>query len=313
LPITLKGRHTVGWNQENRAQQIEGDVHVVRHDYLAAMGMRLVRGRAFSSQDVKTSELVALVNEVFASRFLPSEPFNARLALDLDDRPGQCGPVSGACTSPWRVIGVVSDVRRAGAGAVVQPEISALRGQFLSAAPQMQYLTVRTTGDPAALAPVVRKIVRDASATGVLEQVMTMDARLMLSLARQRLYSILLVGVATFALLIAVIGLYGGLSYAVTQRTREIGVRTALGATPRDIVGLILRQGAVMTLVGVANGLGVAASTGRYLASFLFGVTPEDPAAFVAVGVALTAIAAVACGIPARRAAKVDPIDALRR
>jgi hypothetical protein len=121
-------------------------VHVVTLDYLAAMGMRLVRGRGFSSEDVQGSERVVLVNEAFARQNLPTGPLNAFLALELDNPP--CGPLNGACTSPWRVVGVVADVRRAGAGAVVQPEIFAVRSQLREAPPPMQYLTVRTTGDP---------------------------------------------------------------------------------------------------------------------------------------------------------------------
>jgi ABC-type antimicrobial peptide transport system permease subunit len=140
-----------------------------------------------------------------------------------------------------------------------------------------------------------------------------MTGRLTTSLARPRLYAVLIGGFSSFAVLIAAIGLFGGLSYGVTQRRREIGIRTALGATPRDILAMVLRQGAVMTVSGLAVGFLVAAWTGRYLSGFLFGVTPADPATFAAVGVTLMAIAAVACGIPARRAAKLDPIDALRR
>ena len=140
-----------------------------------------------------------------------------------------------------------------------------------------------------------------------------MEGRLVATLARPRLYAVLIGGFSTFAVLIAAIGLFGGLSYGVTQRRREIGIRTALGATPRNIVGMVVRQGAAMTVSGLVMGFLVAGWTGQYLSGFLFAVTPADPATFVVVGVALTAIAAIACGIPARRAAKVDPIDALRR
>jgi putative ABC transport system permease protein len=134
----------------------------------------------------------------------------------------------------------------------------------------------------------------------------------MASLARPRLYAVLLDGFAAFALLIAAVGIFGGLSYAVTQRTHEIGIRTALGATPRDIVNLVVRQGVVMTVAGLAAGFGLAAATVRSLSAFLFGVEAFDPASFAAVGGVLAIVAAAACAIPARRAARIDPIAALK-
>jgi ABC-type antimicrobial peptide transport system permease subunit len=142
---------------------------------------------------------------------------------------------------------------------------------------------------------------------------MTMDGRLQRSLARPRLYAMLFDGFSAFALFIAVIGLFGGLSYGVTQRTREIGLRTALGATPRDILSMVMKQGTLVTVIGVVLGLGLAALTGRYLSAFLFGVEPLDPATFAIVGTALILVALVACAIPARRAARIDAITALRR
>jgi putative ABC transport system permease protein len=172
---------------------------------------------------------------------------------------------------------------------------------------------VRTTGDPAALAADLRAIVKGANPNGILEEVMTMETRLMRSLARPRLYAVLLGGFAAFTLLIAVIGLFGGLSYSVTQRTHEIGVRTALGATPRDIMSLVMKQGTLMTLAGLTIGFGLAAATVRFVAGFLFGVTPLDAATFAVVGAALLAVALLSCAIPARRAARIDAIRALKR
>jgi hypothetical protein len=293
---------------------MEGQAHIVSTNYFEAMGMRLLRGRGFTTDDTRTSELVMIVNETFAKRYLPAEPLGARVSLDIDNRP--CEPtkeVRSACTSPWTVVGVVGDVRRSGAGAEVLPEIFAARSQILAGMPPTQYLVARTTGDAAALAAGLRAIVTGASSMAVLEDVMTMETRLMRSLARPRLYAALLGGFATFALLIAVIGLFGGLSYGVAQRTREFGIRTALGATPRDIMTLVMKQGTVMTLSGLVLGFGAAAATVRYLGGFLFGISPLDPATFLLVGVALIAVALIACAIPARHAARLDAIDALRR
>jgi ABC-type antimicrobial peptide transport system permease subunit len=146
-----------------------------------------------------------------------------------------------------------------------------------------------------------------------IEDVITMETRLMRSLARPRLYAVLLGGFAAFATLIAVIGLFGGLSYGVAQRTREFAIRTALGATPRNITALVMRQGTTMILCGLAAGFGAAAATVKYLSGFLFGVPPLDAATFVLAAVTLTAVALLACAIPARRAARLDAIDALRR
>lgn len=304
-----------GRNPKDPGQRMEGAVHVVGTDYVATMGMRLVRGRTFASSDVPGSELVVVVNQTFAERYIPGEPLGAVVPLDLDaGRP--CMPTTetaSACMSPWRIIGVVADVRQSGIEAPVQPEILAPQSQFLSPPPAAQYVSIRTTGDPAALAADLRAVVKNASSRAVVEDVMTMETRLMTSLARPRLYAVLLGGFAAFALVIAAIGLFGGLSYAVAQRTREFGVRTALGATPGDVMRLVLKQGAIMTLAGLALGLGAAAVVVRYLTQFLFGVTPLDAATFVLAGASLLAVALVACVLPARRAARVDAIEAIRR
>jgi ABC-type antimicrobial peptide transport system permease subunit len=211
----------------------------------------------------------------------------------------------------WRIVGVVADVQQGSPTDPLEPELYATTAQ-LNGFPG-QFLTVRTEGDPSALAADLRAIVRAASRNAVIDQVMTMEGRLRTSLARPRLYSVLIGGFSLFAVLIAAIGLFGGLMYGVAQRRREIGIRTALGATPCDIVGLVVRQGAVMSLAGLLIGLVIAVSTGRYLTGFLFGVKAADPATFVIVSVALMLVAIVACTVPARRASRVDPVDALRR
>ena len=139
-----------------------------------------------------------------------------------------------------------------------------------------------------------------------------MDQRLMSNLARPRLYAIVLAGFAAFALLIAGVGLFGVLSYSVAQRAREIGVRSALGARPADIIVLIVREGLIVTLVGLMVGLGVAAVLARSMSAFLFGIVPHDAVTFVAVPVLLLTVAAVACAMPARRASRLDPLQVLK-
>jgi putative ABC transport system permease protein len=149
--------------------------------------------------------------------------------------------------------------------------------------------------------------------TGVLlDSIMSMENRLMTSLARPRLYAVLLGGFAGLALLIAGVGLYGVLAYGVAQRRREIGVRAALGATPVALLGLVLRQGAVITIAGLAVGLTGAYIAVGWLGGFLFGVTPRDPMSFVVVPVVLLLVATLAAFVPARRAATIDPLRAMR-
>jgi predicted permease len=286
-----------------RAAEVDAIYRIVTEDYFGSMGIRLLSGHGFTAQDTGSSEPVVVVNETFARRYLPDDPLGVEIRPELEQyRPR---------TSRWRVVGVVADVRQGSLTEPVQPELYATTGQMTASFPG-QFLTVRTGGDPAALATDLRAIVRAASRNAAIDQVMTMEGRLRTSLSRPRLYAVLIGGFSSFAVLIAVIGLFGGLSYGVTQRRREIGIRTALGATPHDIVGLVLKQGVVMTLTGLLVGFGVAASTGRYLSGFLFGVTPADPATYAIVGLALVLVAGVACAIPARRAAHVDAIEALR-
>jgi putative ABC transport system permease protein len=271
------------------------------------MGMRITRGRSFSDADRWGAEQVIVVNESFASRDNAGNPLGVRLAAPFHDR--------GDLSEPkhwWRIVGVVADVKNAEAGAPAEPEVFGTFNQFDAEPPASLYLAVRTAGDPAALPVDLRTMLAAAGVPATLDQATTMEARLRRTLARPRLYATLVSGFAAFAVIVALMGLCGGLSYSVAQRTREIGVRTALGATPRQIVVMVLKHGSVMTLVGLTIGLAAAAATGRYFAAALFGVEPLDPATFAIVGTALIVTALVACAIPARRAAKIDAIAALR-
>jgi ABC-type antimicrobial peptide transport system permease subunit len=171
---------------------------------------------------------------------------------------------------------------------------------------------IRTREDPAPYVATLRALVSEQDPSLALDSVMTMEDRVMTSLARPRTYAVLLGVFAVLAAAIAGVGLFGVLAYSVAQRTREIGVRTALGARPGDIAALVLRQAFVMTLGGLAAGMWVAFAVGRSLSKFLYGVTGHDTITFVAVPGVLIALAAIACVIPARRAARVDPLRALR-
>ncbi|HEX7779287.1 MAG TPA: ADOP family duplicated permease, partial [Vicinamibacterales bacterium] len=244
---------------------------LVSADYFNAMGMRVTRGRGFTREDVYGSEQVMLVNETFAARYLPGDPLNVILHAPFHSVGSEFGP-----DSLFRIVGVVADVKGQGPADPVEPEIYANYTQFgkLGEGPgESQFLAVRTTGNPGALARDLQQFVSSLSPWASLENVMTMEARVERTLARPRLYATLVSGFAAFAVIVAVIGLFGGLSYSVAQRTREIGVRSALGATPGNILALVLRQGIVLGVAGLAIGLGAAAASGRYLSAHLFGVT----------------------------------------
>jgi putative ABC transport system permease protein len=276
---------------------------IISEDYFAAMGIRLLSGRGFNRYDTASSEPVVVVNQTFARQNLAGHPLGVHVRPDLlQYRPD---------VNRWRIVGVVADVQNGSPAEAIQPEIYAPVAQMTRSYPA-QFLTARTERDPAILATELRAIVHAASRNAVIDQVITMEGRLKTSLSRPRLYAVMIGGFSSFAVLIAGVGLFGGLAYGVTQRRREIGIRTALGATPRDIVGLVVRQGAIMSLAGLLAGLAVAASTGRFLAGFLFGVKATDPATFASVSIVLLLVAMLACAVPARRASKVDPVDALR-
>jgi predicted permease len=272
----------------------------------ATLGMRLVAGRAFTEEDTDSSMSVVIVNRAFARRYLDDSPIGAKL------------PVAGYTPKEdeWResaVIGVVDDVRYVTAGDSSQPEMyysyRQMRGRLLT--PTFTLL-LRTTGDPYALAPALRSAVREADGRLVAEAVLTMEERLMTTLARPRLYAVVLGGFAVFALAIAGVGLFGVLSYTVAQRSRELAVRMALGARPVDMMRLVARQGLAVTLGGLGAGiLGATWLTGS-LSAQLYGVTRGDPITYIIVPVAVTVVAVAASIGPAWRAARLDPLRILR-
>jgi putative ABC transport system permease protein len=277
---------------------------VVSPGYFGALGLRLASGRALSETDTMSAPQAIVVNRSFASKYLGATALGAMV------------PNLGMCRGNgdrWQVVGVVEDMRQGAVTDLPQPELFLPFRQIgcTNAVPD-PVLVVRTMGDPLPYAAILRDFLRQEAPTLALDSVMTMNDRVMTSLARPRTYALLLVGFAMFALAIAGVGLFGVLSYSVAQRTREIGVRTALGAQAVDIVRMVFRQGLAIAGVGVVMGLAMAAVSARSLSTFLFGVTPFDAASFLAVPLVLAVVAVVACLVPARRAARVDPLQALR-
>ena len=214
------------------------------------------------------------------------------------------------------IVGIVGDVRHNGLDAEPQPEIYI---PFTQVPEGVRFgragatsLVVRAASDPLALVPFLRQALLDVDHDIPLDNVMTMEARVSASVAAPRFYAMLLGLFAALALGLAAVGLYGVLSYNVSQRHREIGVRMALGAERGDILRLVVRQGLVLALVGVAIGVAGAYGVTRFLKALLFGITPTDPATYAGICVLLLAVAFAACWVPARRATRVDPMAALR-
>ncbi|MEX2662263.1 MAG: ABC transporter permease [Vicinamibacterales bacterium] len=284
------------------ARQVQASSRDVDPGYFAAMGMRILSGRDFSDEDVASGRPVFVVNRTFARQYLSDRPVGQHVRVSF--REG--GP------EPWEIIGIVDDVLHRGVTEPGEPEIYLYRERHESRVAFAPTLIVRTSGDPASLAPTLRAIVRQQDPSVVVDSVMTMEERLMTGLARPRLYAVLLAGFAGLALVIAAVGLFGVMSYTVAQRSRELAVRSALGARRSDIVRLVLREGLTLTAVGLAAGLLLSAWLTRTIAALLYGVSEHDPLTYAAVPIVLLLAAALACIVPARRASRLDPLQVLK-
>ena len=269
--------------------------------YLEAMRIPLIRGRTITAQDKTTSPLVALVNESFARKYWPGEdPIGQRVSM-LD-----------AVKGPWfEIIGIVGDVQQLSLSSDKHDGIYTPESQWFFADRGMS-LVVRAKGDAAALAPAIRRDVWSVDKDQPIERVATAEKLVAQSEAQRRFALVLFEGFALVALVLAGAGIYGVLANAVTERSREIGVRAALGASRSDILGMVVRQGLGLTAIGALLGIVAAAALSRVIASLLFGVSPFDPATYAVVSVLLGLVALGACLVPALRASGVDPMEALR-
>jgi ABC-type antimicrobial peptide transport system permease subunit len=252
---------------------------------------------------------VLVVNRSFARKYLGDQPIGALVPW----RETHPGSVAGADIG-WEVVGVVDDVRQPAGDAQGLPEIMASYAQAGPDATRQfdPVLVIRTSRDPTSYVATLRQLVRAHDPTLALDSVMTMEERVATSLAAPRTYAFLVGGFAVFALIIAAVGLFGVLGYTVAQRSREIGIRAALGASPRAIVGLVIRQALGVTAAGLLIGLALALVAVQTLARFLYGIAPRDPSTFAAVAALVLLVAAAATVVPARRAVTVDPLKVLR-
>jgi len=295
---------SVGFTIEGRPALAAGDylvanVCTVNPSYFGAMKIPVIDGRGFSAADRLKARPVVTINRTMARRFWPNEnPIGKRLNLGTAETPEFC-----------EIIGVVGDVKHFGPDAESRPQIYI---SHLQSPAKWMSLIVRTARNPLSLVAEARAQLRAIDPAQPVYDIQTLDTLVSQSIAPRRFAMLLLATFAMVALLLGAIGIYGVISYGVSKRTHEIGIRMALGARRHDVLGLVVRRGMKLALIGVGAGLAGALAASRVLQSLLFEVQPFDPLVFLLVTLTLTAVALLACWLPARRASKVDPMEALR-
>jgi predicted permease len=280
-------------------QELSTDVRITDENYFQTMGIPLLSGRTFTEQEAREDRRVLVINEALARQYFPGEnPIGKHIKVEMEPNP------------PAReIIGVVADAKYKTLEGAAHPMVYGVH-------PHLAYsemtLVVRTNGDPLNLAAAARREIQVIDKDQPVAEVRTMESWIDELTARSRFGTLLLSIFAALALVLAGIGIYGVMSYSVTQRTHEIGIRIALGAKTRDVLKLILGRGLALTLTGIALGLAGSLALTRFLSSLLYGVSATDPATFGGLALLLTAVALVACYLPTRRAMRVDPMVALR-
>ncbi len=287
----IEGRPAPEKAKEMRAQYLRA-----APGYFRTMGIPVLMGRDFEERDSRGPEFVAIINQALARQYFSDEnPIGQRLAG---------GPLGGI-----PIVGVVGDLRHNGPSKPPEPQIYV---PLMLRVARTAHFAIRTTGDPMKLVPLVRGEVRALDPDLPLDRLKSMQQVVADSVADSRMISWMLGGFALFTMVLAALGIYGVIAYSVHRRTHEIGVRAALGASSGSVLAMVVCKGALLGLAGVVIGLPVSLAASRVVESLLFGVRPHDASVFLGVSALLLAVALAASYLPARRATKVDPMEALR-
>ncbi|MFY9570649.1 MAG: ABC transporter permease, partial [Blastocatellia bacterium] len=305
-PLPLSGAEEgMGFGIEGRPPAPAGDPNItgprwVSSDYFKVMGMSLLKGRELTERAGANTPRVVVINETMARAYWPDQdPLGKRVAFDLTNN-----------TPNWReIVGIVKDVKHSSLDESSKAELYI---PFSQSPSFFMTVVIRTSGDPLNLVAAARNEVLAVKDDQPISNVHTMEELLSNSIAQRRFNMLLLSIFAGVALVLSAVGIYGVMSYTVAQRTHELGVRMALGAQTSHVVGLVVKQGMTLALVGVGIGLAASFAVTRILASLLFGVSTTDTLTFSLIALLLSGVALVACYLPARRATRVDPMTALR-
>ena len=304
LPLYGGLGSATGFTVEGRPKLPPGEepatnVRVCDPEYFDVIGIPFKRGRNFSTIEANEPRHVIIISESLAERYFPGEdPIGKRIDVSMFDNP-----------NPTEIIGIVGDARYDSLTNQAEPTVYFSHGELTY---QFMTLVIRTSGDPGAMAPAIRNELRELDPDQPVGDVRTMNQVMGETMSRARFNTLLLGLFAVLATVLAAVGIFGVMNYSVTLWTHEIGIRMALGASQKGVLFLILKQGLVLTLVGIGIGLAGAFALTRVMSSLLFGVAATDPATFSAIAVLLTAVSLLACYLPARRATRVDPLIALR-
>ncbi len=305
IPFWIDGRP----KPDNENEMAQAMFYLVESGFAQAMGLTLERGRFVTPEDNENAPIVIDIDDAFARTHFPHEnPVGKHVHLQQFQVEAE-------------IVGVVGHVKQWGPGGDGKSAIEAqffypfmqLPDNLMRLAANGVAVVLRSDGDPAAVMAAVRSAVQRHDSREVIYGVQTLDTVIAGSLAARRVTMILLGGFAALALVLACVGIYGVISFAVGQRTHEIGVRMALGAQRKDVMQLVLLEGAKMTVAGIAAGVAAALGLTHLMANELFGVTPQDPVTYASVAILLAAVALLACYLPAHRAVQVDPMVALRQ